>query len=285
MTRSFDYFYSHESAAEKLIPAEVGHVSKFRDDRAIVDDVSFTLKQGEFTLLKGESGSGKSTVIRMIAGIEEPSEGVISIEGRNIAEFDTKERRLHVARNIGLGFQSPNLLANHSVWSNIAKVNNAAEYSTSSVLNRTLGKFGLGFMSPGMYLGRKNEDHEARTFANGIGVFDKSLAIGSLRKFGLEGRIFEDAAALSGGEKLKVSLIRAIARRPKLLLLDEPTSMLDSDSAEEVYNFLYETVTEEGTTVLMISHHEKAEQYTDRTLVMESGRLVEDRQSNYLQGL
>jgi putative ABC transport system ATP-binding protein len=114
-----------ETSEARLTVATAHHVSKYIGNKAIVDDVSLEVHAGQVVLLTGESGSGKSTVLRMLAGIEEPSKGTVKLFNTNMASISARHRRELIANQVGIGFQAPNLDTNFSVWDNFVGLNEA----------------------------------------------------------------------------------------------------------------------------------------------------------------
>lgn len=124
--------------------ASLQHVSKYIGEQAIVHDVSLEVPTGEFVLVTGESGSGKSTLVRMLAGIEQPSHGTAKLLAKNLAAMSGKQKTSLIANQVGVGFQSPNLDTNFSVWDNFVGLNEArgqeVDYNTAA---RLLQRFKL----------------------------------------------------------------------------------------------------------------------------------------------
>ncbi len=199
-------------------------------------DVSFTVAKGEFVVLTGPSGAGKTTLLRLIYRAEIPTEGEVEILGFPTASL----RRSEVAElrgSLGIVFQDAKLLSGRTVYENIA-----------FVLRIT---------------GTPRREITARVFE-------------ALRAVGLSSRAQSYPAQLSQGEGQRAAIARAIARKPALLIADEPTGNLDEIMAAEVVDVIKD-IWLGGTTVILATHQRAlAEHLTRRTLVLEAGRLVKD---------
>ncbi len=192
---------------------------------------SFSIVPGSITTLLGPSGSGKTTVLRLIAGLETPDGGSISIHGHDHTHTPTQKR------GIGFVFQGYALFSHLSVRDNIA--------------------FGLKL------LGRPRREIDARV--------DELIALVQLG--GLEGR---KPGTLSGGQKQRVAFARALANRPKVLLLDEPFAALDARVRLELRQFLRELHAREPVTTLLVTHdQEEALELSDQIVLMHEGRVVQ----------
>ncbi|HEU5323005.1 MAG TPA: ATP-binding cassette domain-containing protein [Methylomirabilota bacterium] len=199
-------------------------------------DVSFRVPKGEFVTLTGPSGSGKTSLLRLLYREERPSEGEVEVLGQPVAAL----RRRQVAalrRSIGIVFQDARLLSGRTVYENVAFVLRV--------------------------LGTPRREVTPR-------VFD------ALRAVGLSSRAQAYPAQLSQGEAQRAALARAIARKPLLLLADEPTGNLDDDMAGEVIDVIRD-IWAGGTTVLFATHQAGlAAALRRRTLTLAAGRLVKD---------
>lgn len=201
-----------------------------------VDDVQFEAWPGEIVLIMGPSGSGKTTLITMAGCLLRPTQGSIEIDGEEINT--AKEDLLTKIRKekIGFIFQSFNLLQNLNVFENI------------------LVPLGLAGVK--------------RDLAN-------KKALGLINTFDLFQRKDFRPARLSGGEKQRVSIARALANDPKLILADEPTANLDSKRGREVMRLLGSVAKNMGKTVVIVSHDERLREIADRILWLEDGRFKE----------
>jgi putative ABC transport system ATP-binding protein len=198
-----------------------------------VDGVDLEVRRGEIVLVMGPSGSGKTTLLTMIGGLLKPSSGAVRINGHDITSM--KEAELYDVRRrlVGFVFQVFNLLEPLSVRENVEVVLNLA------------GKNGRG----------------ARSKAEGI-----------LRDMGLGDRLHFKPNSLSGGEKQRVSIARALANDPQLILADEPTANLDSKQGHDVVVLLRDIAKKQGRTVVIVSHDHRIREVADRVLWLEDGR-------------
>ena len=201
--------------------------------------IDFDVPQGGFYTLLGESGCGKSTTLRCIAGLEEPDGGSISIGGHVVADV---ERGAHVPtfeRDIGLVFQSYAIWPHMDVFANVA--------------------YPLSVQRP-------------RLAAADI----KARVMDALRLVGMESYATRPATKLSGGQQQRVAFARALVRRPKLLLLDEPLSNLDAKLREQMRFELQELIARTGVTTLYVTHDQsEALAMSDTVAVMAAGRIIQ----------
>jgi putative ABC transport system ATP-binding protein len=204
-----------------------------------VDGISLEVLSGEFLALLGSSGSGKSSMLNLIAGLDRPTSGSVFVQDRDLAKLsreDLAKYRLHV---VGMVFQSFNLIASMTVIENVELPLRFAEV-----------------------------DRGQR----------QTLAREALERVGLRARIDHRPAELSGGEQQRAALARALINRPKLLLADEPTGNLDSRTGTEIMDMLREFNRELGMTVVMVTHERAlAEKYAERMVFLADGKLIEDR--------
>jgi putative ABC transport system ATP-binding protein len=204
-----------------------------------VDGISLEVPSGEFLALLGSSGSGKSSMLNLIAGLDRPTSGSVFVQDRDLAKLsreDLAKYRLHV---VGMVFQSFNLIASMTVIENVELPLRFAEV-----------------------------DRGQR----------QTLAREALERVGLRARIDHRPTELSGGEQQRAALARALINRPKLLLADEPTGNLDSRTGTEIMDMLREYNRELGMTVVMVTHERAlAEKYAERMVFLADGKLIEDR--------
>lgn len=206
-----------------------------------VDGVSLEIHSGEFVALLGSSGSGKSSILNLIAGLDRPTSGSVIVQERNLAKLSREELakyRLHV---VGMVFQSFNLIPSMTVTENVELPLRFAEVD------------------------RGQRD---------------SLACEALERVGLKARMSHRPSELSGGEQQRAALARALINRPQLLLADEPTGNLDSHTGKEIMDMVRDFNRELGMTVVMVTHERAlAERYAQRMIFLADGKLVDD-QSN-----
>jgi len=204
-----------------------------------VDGISISIPSAEFVALLGTSGSGKSSLLNLIAGLDRPTSGAVLVEGNNLAALSREALARHRLRTVGMVFQSFNLIPSMTVIENVELPLRFAEVN------------------------RSQRD---------------SLAREALERVGLSRRLDHRPSELSGGEQQRTALARALINRPKLLLADEPTGNLDSRTGTEIMNLIREFNESLGMTVVMVTHERAlAEQYAQRLIFLADGKLVDDQ--------
>ena len=204
-----------------------------------VDGVSIGVPTGEFVALLGTSGSGKSSLLNLIAGLDRPTSGAVIVEGKDLAALSRAELAQHRLRTVGMVFQSFNLIPSMTVIENVELPLRFAEVD------------------------RNRRD---------------SLAREALERVGLSRRLDHRPTELSGGEQQRTALARALINRPKLLLADEPTGNLDSRTGTEIMNLIREFDESLGMTVVMVTHERAlAERCAQRLIFLADGKLVDDQ--------
>ena len=195
--------------------------------------VSFTVEQGEYVAIMGESGSGKTTLLNILAALDEPTAGTVRLEGRELHKIREKDAALFRRENLGFVFQEFNLLDTFTLEDNI-------------YLPLVLA--GMGY-----------EDMRARLMpiAKLLGLTEL------LKKYPYE---------VSGGQKQRAAVARAIITEPKLLLADGPTGALDSGSTDELLR-LFADINRAGQTILMVTHSVKAASRAGRVLFIKDGQV------------
>ncbi|MCL5113489.1 MAG: ATP-binding cassette domain-containing protein [Patescibacteria group bacterium] len=216
---------------------EINDVHKSYMGSMALKGISLDIDKSSITSITGHSGSGKSTLLRIIQGIEKPDKGEVTIFNQKI-DYSSPSIGLKnlINQNVGIGFQSPMLMGNHSVLDNIQ-----------------------------LYLKGKGVEPNFPTILD------------LLFKFGLDNKkkLDQPAASLSGGEQMKVALVRALASKPQLLLLDEPTSAIDSMGTKNVFKTLRDIVDTTGTTIVTVTHDsDLIQDYIDKEVTIESGELL-----------
>ncbi len=224
---------------------EVQHLTKiFSDGTRALDDVSLSIPDGQFVCIIGLSGAGKSTFMRCLNRLNDPSAGQILIEGQDIAFAQGRELR-RLRRRIGFVFQQFNLVERLSAYEN--------------VLSGRLGYYGR---IPGV-----------------LGLYsaaDKQLALQALHRVGLEEKTHTVASNLSGGQKQRVAIARALVQQPKVMLADEPTASIDPKLSGVIMDLL-KSFTRDGITVIVNIHVlELARDYAERILGFNKGKLIFD---------
>jgi putative ABC transport system ATP-binding protein len=203
-----------------------------------LDGVSLTVEQGEFVGLLGTSGSGKSTLLNLIAGLDRPSEGSLRIFDQDLARMSSAELSLHRQKNVGIIFQSFNLVSTMSASQNVALAM--------------------------MFAGVPRDQREGQ-------------ASRLLETMGLGGRQTHRPRELSGGEQQRVAIARALSNNPHLLLADEPTGNLDSRTTAEIMALLKELNERDGKTIIMVTHDPGlAAKYAHRIITMLDGTVISE---------
>ena len=208
-----------------------------------VDDVSASVPQGQFLCVMGASGSGKSTLLHLLAGLDRPTSGSVTIGGTAIHSLSDREATRFRRRQLGLIFQFFNLIPSLSVEENVA-------------------------------LSLLLEGHSLARVRHRIEPLLAQLGIGHRRLYA--------PALLSGGEMQRVAIARALVMNPTLILADEPTGNLDRKSGDMVLSLLRRIADERGVTTVLVTHDLQAASYADRVLVMRDGRVVDDVPSDKL---
>lgn len=194
-----------------------------------VKDISFSIKPGEFVVVLGASGAGKSTVLNLLGGMDNVSEGEILVEGKNIVDFSEKEMTKYRAEKIGFVFQFYNLISNLTAFENVEFASEVSENA----------------LDP-------NE---------------------ILEKVGLNNRVNNFPSQLSGGEQQRVSIARAVAKNPLLLLCDEPTGALDYETGKDVLKLVSDLNETINKSIVLITHNSAIAQIADKVIHIRSGQV------------
>lgn len=196
-------------------------------------DVNFSVEQGEYVAIMGESGSGKGTLLNILAALDKPTEGKVFLKEKDLSKVKEKEMAAFRRNNLGFVFQDFNLLDTFSLKDNI--------------------------FLPLVLSGTSHKEMERRllTLADKLGI--KNL----LEKYPYE---------VSGGQKQRAAVARAVITQPQLLLADEPTGALDSKAAKELLK-LFTSLNQDGQTILMVTHSVKAASTAGRVLFIKDGRV------------
>ncbi|MBI2917859.1 MAG: ABC transporter ATP-binding protein [Chloroflexi bacterium] len=200
-----------------------------------VDDVSLEVRQGEIVLVMGPSGSGKTTLLSMMGCILRPTDGNIWLRGTEVSALPEGALAHVRRRHIGFVFQSFNLLSSLSVWENVA---------LALQIGGTRGEAGA---------------RQAKELLEAVGLGDRLDSL---------------PADLSGGEKQRVSIARALANSPSLLIGDEPTANLDSENGRRVADMLTTLARDQGRSVVIATHDARIMDVADRVLYLVDGRLA-----------
>lgn len=193
------------------------------------DGIDFEIMKGEFVVIVGPSGAGKTTVLNVLGGMDTATDGAIWVDGKNIAKYNKNELTSYRRDDIGFVFQFYNLVPNLTALENVE----LALQICKNPLN-------------------------ARVV---------------LRDVGLEERMKNFPAQLSGGEQQRVSIARALAKNPKLLLCDEPTGALDYNTGKQILKLLQDMCREKGMTVIVITHNQAIAPMADRVIRIKNGKV------------
>ncbi len=196
-----------------------------------VDHISFSIDEGEFVVILGQSGAGKSTVLNMLGGMDQPSEGTVIVAGREISAMNDRELGAYRAEVIGFIFQFYNLLPSLTAYENVALV---------------------------------------RSIVKNAGNPDELLQM-----VGLSHCRDKFPSQMSGGEQQRVSIARALAKNPQILLGDEPTGALDSETGVTVLELLQKLCREKGKTVVLVTHNGDIAKCADKVIHMKNGKIRE----------
>lgn len=217
---------------------ECTHVYKqYKNGTNALYDVNFSVKQGEFIYIIGPTGSGKSTLIKLLDGEEVPTKGDVEVVGINVGELKKKQVPIY-RRNIGVVFQDFRLLPTKTVYENISYALEVINMKKPQIRKRV----------------------------------DEVLDVVSLKE-----KKDSFPSQLSGGQMQRIAIARAIANRPKVLVADEPTGNLDPGKSDQIMDLLERINQRYGTTILMVTHDlTLVNKHRKRTVVLEHGHIVAD---------
>ena len=196
-------------------------------------DVNFTVERGEYVAIMGESGSGKTTLLNILAALDKPTEGKVYLKDRDLGKLKEIEIATFRRQNLGFVFQDFNLLDTFSLKDNI--------------------------FLPLVLSGKKYPEMEKRL---------KPIA----EKLGIEKLLEKYPYEVSGGQKQRAAIARALITKPQLILADEPSGALDSKAADSLMN-LFTTINQEGQTIVMVTHSVKAASSAKRVLFIKDGKV------------
>lgn len=212
---------------------ELKHVKKIYSMGEVVikavDDMSFSIEKGEFVVVVGPSGAGKTTVLNILGGMDKATEGQVFVDGVDVAGFDNRRMTKYRRDDIGFVFQFYNLVQNLTALENVELALQICK--------------------------------------------DHLDAVEILKEVGLENRMDNFPSQLSGGEQQRVSIARALAKNPKLLLCDEPTGALDYQTGKAILKLLQDTCRERGMTVIVITHNSALTPMADRVIKIKNGNV------------
>lgn len=194
-----------------------------------VDDVSFSIDKGEFVIVLGASGAGKTTILNLLGGMDNVTGGSIFVDGNEISKYNKKMLTKYRRDDIGFVFQFYNLIQNLNAVENV-------EFAVE--------------------ICKKPMD-----------------PVDVLKSVGLGERLYNFPSQLSGGEQQRVSIARAIAKNPKLLLCDEPTGALDYNTGKSILKLLSDTAKQYNMTVIVITHNSAISPIADKIITVKSGKI------------
>lgn len=210
------------------------YVTRFGGNQVqALSKINFTVEEGEYVAIMGESGSGKTTLLNILAALDKPTSGEVLLEGRNITEIKEKEISAFRRDNLGFVFQDFNLLDNFSLKDNIF----------------------LPLVLQG--ISHREMEDRLRPVAAKLGITELLL------KYPYE---------VSGGQKQRAAIARALITEPKLVLADEPTGALDSKASEGIMR-LFGEINSDGQTILMVTHSTKMASNANRVLFIKDGEV------------
>lgn len=211
-----------------------------------VDDVSFTVYEGEFCCLTGQSGSGKSTILNVLAGIEKVTSGQIVLRGQDITKMNESKLAKFRQSSLGFVFQSYNLIGTLTAIENV--------------------ELPLTFKR----VGRKTR---------------RKAAIDMLNKVGLGKRMNHKPTEMSGGQQQRVGIARAFVAKPKIIFADEPTGNLDTHTTTEVMELISQMARENNQTIVMVTHDPTLTKYADRVITISDGKVIGEYENNRSEGI
>lgn len=200
-----------------------------------VDEVNLEINKNEFVLLKGRSGAGKSTLISLMCGLDKPTHGMVMIENENIDILSNQAISKLLANKIGIIFQNFNLLPTYSVFENIEIALEPSEK------------------------GREKS---------------KEIIIPLLKQLELEDKIDSLPSELSVGQQQKVAIARTLAKDPTIIFADEPTGSIDDETAKEIIQHLLLLKNERNVTLIVSTHGNFLDNFSDRIFIMENGKVI-----------
>ena len=196
-----------------------------------VNHVDFTIDEGEFVVILGQSGAGKSTVLNMLGGMDTPTSGTVTVDGAEVSSMNDKKLSDYRADKIGFIFQFYNLIPSLTAYENVAL--------TKSIVKNALDPIEM------------------------------------LERVGLKDHAKKFPSQMSGGEQQRVSIARALSKNPKIILGDEPTGALDSETGVIVLKLLIEMSRKYGNTVILVTHNADIAKCADKVIRMKNGKIRE----------
>lgn len=200
--------------------------------------IDVRVEAGEFVAIMGASGSGKSTFLNIVGCLDRPSTGCYRLDGVDVSQMSSDQLAAVRNKKIGFVFQSFNLLARTSALENVEL--------------------------PLLYTGTDSRERRAR-------------ALAALKATGLEGRAEHQPSQLSGGQQQRVAIARALVNQPAIILADEPTGNLDSQTSNEIMGIMQTLNGQQGITIMLVTHEPDIAQYAKRVILFKDGLVIEDR--------
>ncbi|SDA67480.1 ABC transporter ATP-binding protein [Methanobrevibacter millerae] len=194
-----------------------------------MDDVNFSIDEGEFVVILGPSGAGKSTLLNLLGGLDSVTSGQIIVNGEHVESFDDNQLTSYRAKNVGFIFQFYNLIPNLTSLENVELMKDIVDVDI-----------------------------------DGLSVLDS---------VGLKEHANQFPAQLSGGEQQRVSIARAVAKQPTMLLCDEPTGALDSNTGVLILNLLQDMSNNKNTTVIIVTHNAILAEAADKVIRIKNGQI------------
>lgn len=201
----------------------------------VLKGIDLTINKGEFVSIIGASGAGKTTLLQIIGSLDKANQGELIVDGINLNQLSDKQLAAFRNKHVGFVFQFHQLLPEFTALENVC--------------------------IPGFIAGRKKQEVETQA---------KEL----LKKMGLSERIGHKPNQLSGGEKQRVAVARALINQPSLILADEPSGSLDSANKKELHSLLRELCNEYGLTILVVTHDKELAEVSDRIIEMRDGNIL-----------
>jgi putative ABC transport system ATP-binding protein len=202
-------------------------------------DVSLEIEKGEFVVIVGPSGSGKSTLLHLIGGLDTPSRGKVVVDGIDLSDMNDRKLSRYRNREIGFIFQEFHL---HKGYDLVENVEIPLVFSAGKIRRETTMK-------------KKSEE--------------------ILSSVGLKGRFRHHPSEISGGQKQRVAIARALINNPKIILADEPTGNLDSQTGKKIIALLKRLHKEKDVTMLVVTHDREIARHAERTIEIKDGRIIE----------